>query len=194
MYHDLQNGKLIEVRKTPRPDVNDDEIYYIVHHVRIGHANWYHHGVILADQIDMLYTGVLLLKDAILKELDGAKADVSTVFMRSLMALNEEVVSAVETHGIQSEIADIRATPQQGQFVVMGIRGDKEIVLMNVTAQDAFVAVSNSVSAAFEQGGATFVPLESSFIDPAIEEINLHYRKAMDGIKSMLEASPVTVH
>ena len=46
-YHDVQVNQLIEGRRVPRRDVTEDEVYYAVHCVVIGHAKWYHHGVIL---------------------------------------------------------------------------------------------------------------------------------------------------
>lgn len=192
-YHDLQANKIIDVRRTLRSDVSEDEIYYAVHRVVIGNATWYHHGVLVSDGLDRVCSGLLDIKSSIATEA-SEDAVITPVFLRSLMSLDEEVIGDVLRQEIAEQIELLRSTGGANEFVVLGLVGDQQMTMFRVSAPDAFTAAANAAEAVHHQHGAEFTPLNVSFAQPVLEELNQHFLKAATDIKRMLGAPMSSMH
>lgn len=193
-YHDLQTSKLIEVRAVPRSDVTDAEIFYVVHRVFIGNAAWYHHGIVIADSLDTVGAGLNKLEGNILSEIGNAKASVTPVFLRNLMALDEDVIDSAKRKDIADEIRVLRSSGQAECFVVFGIVGDEHLTLTNIVASNAYTAVKEVADCVMEQFNKPFLPLDASLAQPVADELEIYFKQAATSIKAMLVTSHITVH
>lgn len=192
-YHDVQTAHLFDSRRTPRKDVMDEEIYYVVHRVKVGNAMWYHHGIMLADGLEMACSGLLQLQEHILSDV-GSAVVMRPIFLRNLMAADPQVLDETASNDIAEQIESACATGLEDKFVVFGLVGTDKLTLMNVRADDAFAAAALVADTIFKQTNKTFLPIDISIGHPVVEELDRHFVKAASDIQIMLGVSPISMH
>lgn len=191
LYHDIKVSPMRDMRKNQRPEVADDEIFYIVQRVHVGNATWFHHASIICDTVDCLSHGISQLKDGIASELGNVfRGEIEPVFIRSLAYCNPDIVDALENMGIRREQEELLESSVFENYVVMGLIGEKELSLMVLAAdcaQDASELANDSV---LKQHGKRFMPLNICLVSSIIPELDRIFQRTAANMQLLL-AMPV---
>lgn len=185
-YHDDHTStQVFDARDKPSATIESNEVFYIGYQVSIGNAMWYHHAVLLVNTSERLLSGSALLVEQIRRDLCFNPCIVP-VFVRSLLAGNEDVVDSAYRTDIAKEIEAHMLTKQPGGFLVFGIIGNSKITLIKIMEDDAIKAVAAAAAAIYEQLGESFFPVDVCLAHQVTGEFSARYDAAVHRINSLL--------
>jgi hypothetical protein len=193
-YHDdLTASQVHDAREKRTLTINSEDIFYIGFQVSVGNAMWYHHAVILANSVRSLLGGSVTLVEKIGQNL-GFDAKIVPVFLRSLMAAENEVLDFTYQSDIAKEIEERLAAKLPGIFLVFGRVGENRFTLMELTDDDAMSAVYSAFTATQEQMGEAFFPINVCQSHPVTHEFAARFDAAVCRINALLSDCSTSSH
>lgn len=195
LYHDIKASPMLDMRPNQRPDVTDDEIFYVVQRVHVGNATWFHHSTIICDTVECLSHGIARLKQDIMSEIGKAfRGDVEPVFIRSLAYCNPDIVAAVDGMGMLQEQQKLLDSSVFENYVVMGLIGENELSLMALAADSAQDASALATDSVLKQHGKRFMPLNICLVSSIVPELERMFQKTATSMQMLLDMSVMTAH
>jgi len=184
-YHEDHTQKSFDARNLPNAKLEESSIYYLVYQVKVSNATWYHHTLMLADDIDDFMNGTNSLQEKI-RESIHPTAIVTLVFTRNLYAENESIVESAFGQKIYKDITDQLSSGRKTstQFMVFGLIGEDEpnyrMTLINVNQMDASNAIKLVQSHVLNNMHEPFFPLNVCLVHPVTQEIMVWYQATSD--------------
>jgi len=189
-YHEDHTQQVFDARNQPYPDVVASCVYYLVYRVRIGNATWFHHALLLADDIDEFLAGSSNLQAQIRDSLHKA-AIISLMFVRSLHSEDKVIIESALSQEIYKDIADCLSSGREtnDNFMVFGLIGDDQsgfrMALMNLARTDAWSAIKSVHTHVRNNMREPFTPLDVCLVHPVTHEFLAHYEAKASLIRTI---------
>ena len=175
-YHDDQ---IIDGFRDYRNDNSQppalSKMYYIVFRIKTGNSVWYHHTAMAVD--DDLSSHVESMKCILRASLNRPKAEISCVFVRSLVTQDSSVLNSSDKQhlvgALNAKLADGNLFDDAvEQFLVFGFDGNNtDIVSLNIPSEDAMEAGSDAIHLFADQWKIDLQPFDIIAVSPAIPSI-----------------------
>jgi len=190
-YHDDHTQQIFDARNEPCSDILASSAFYLVYQVKIGHAIWYHHTWLLADDIGEFLTGSNNLQIQIRDRIHPS-ALVSLLFVRNQYAEDDKIVVSAFGQNIYKDIANHLASGREtnDEFLVFGLIGDEQslyrMTLMSVNKTDASSAIERVNAHVLNNMHEPFSPLNVCLIHPVTQEFVTRYQSTSSRIRTMI--------
>lgn len=190
-YHDNHVARGLRDYRTKRlAIISQDNVFYLVFRVVIGHTTWYHHEVFLFD------SSLREMIERIGTELKGSispRASVKLVFIRSLVMEDKNIVDAMFVHDFHRELRSRLAdgnilSDETTRYLAFGFVGDTSLAMMEVDAKDALDGCGKAHELCMLQANDGFSAIQVCAISPVVEEIEEHYEAQVPNIMRLLSA------
>jgi hypothetical protein len=174
-YHDDQ---LVEGYRDFRNDLSQPpdpyNIYYVVFRIQTGNAIWYHHTAMTID--GDLYSHVLSAKCVLLAQLNRGEAIVTCVLIRSLIHLNESIITDKNRqHLVKQRNAILNTATKLSdepiRFSVIGFIGRDKAVLFEILGDDALAVNIEASQSCQDKYEENFYPIEIMAVSPVMFSI-----------------------
>lgn len=178
-YHCDHTRQMIDARNAPSPDIDTSSVFYLAYRVKIGNAIWYHHAILLADNVGQFLAGARNLQDEIRNSVHPS-AMVSLLFVRSLFTEDALIIESAFGQNIFKDITAHLATGREthDDFMVFGLigQGEYRMTLMNLTETDACSAIASVHAHIRKIMNEPFAPLDVCLIHPVAHEFLAQYQ------------------
>jgi hypothetical protein len=201
-YHDDHTQTIFEARAKPDSNIAASSIYYLAYRVAIGNAIWYHHTLLLADNIEDLLKGTSAIQGIIRNSIHPSAA-VSLQFIRSQFSEDERIIESSFGQNIYKEINEQISSGQEknDSYKVFGVIGeDREeyrMTLMNVKQKDANGAIVFAYAHILNKMHEPFSPLDVFPTHPVTQDLVAHYQAASSKLQALIgrpSAPAMTLH
>lgn len=175
-----------DVRKSPVPEIAQEQCYFVGLRISIESRYRYHHTLILADDHDSFVHGIKGEFNAILDQSPATYArDIALVFMRNLVMQDPAMIDSVDRCNIKTEIQKLLSKRDDNQFTVFGKLGES-ICLVNENTSDALAAIQTARRKSAQLTGKNFRPLEVCQAHPVTKEFDDLFHTTANRIMSLI--------